>query len=79
MILHDVTEVAFLNVAVCVGQHGRTHPLKVCACEMRFAIWSKEGRLFAISSCNRAVVAVDATSTPNALWLGSLYEYGPLT
>jgi hypothetical protein len=46
---------------------------------MRFAIWSKEGRLFAISSCNRAVVAVDATSTPNALWLGSLYEYGPLT
>lgn len=65
----------------CVSEQ-RTHSLKVCACEMRFAIWTEEGRLFVISSYNRALVAVDdaaAAPTPNALWLGSLCEYGSLT
>lgn len=48
------------------------HSLEVCACEMRFAMRTGEGRLFIISSYNRAVVAADAAATPNALWLGSL-------
>lgn len=76
---HNISGVISLNVAVHVGQNNGSHSLEVCACEMRFAIWTEEGRLFIISSYNRPVVAVDAASTPNALWLGSLCEYGSLT
>jgi len=78
-ISHNISGVISLNVAVHVGQNNGFHSLEVCACEMRFAIWTEEGRLFIISSYNRAVVAVDAARTPNALWLGSLCEYGSLT
>ena len=76
---HYISGDISLNVAVHVGQNNDSHSLEVCACEMRFAIWTEEGRLFIISSYNRAVVAVDAASTPNALWLGRLCEYGSLT
>ena len=76
---HNISGVISLNVAVHGGQNNGSHSLEVCACEMRFAIWTEEGRLFIISSYNRAVVAADAAPTPNALWLGSLCEYGSLT
>ena len=68
----NISGVIPLNVAVHVGQNNGSHSLEVCACEMRFAMRTGEGRLFIISSYNRAVVAVDAAATPNALWLGSL-------
>ena len=70
---HNISGVISLNVAVHVGQNNGSHSLEVCACEMRFAMRTGEGRLFIISSYNRDVVpAADAAATPNALWLGSL-------